>query len=64
MERSLYERYYQPNIDENAIKHRILTFTVDPSGELIQVIMNGSDGGVPPKVDPLLMRVGGVVSVC
>jgi hypothetical protein len=21
-------------------------------------------GGVPPKVDPLLMRVGGVVSVC
>lgn len=42
---SLYERFYQPNIDLNALKHRTLMFVVDPLGEWIQVIMNGSDGG-------------------
>lgn len=42
---SLYERYYHPNINANAIKHRNLTFTIDPNGEWVQIIMHGSDGG-------------------
>jgi hypothetical protein len=42
---SLYESCYHPNIDLNALTHRNLVFVVDPLGEWIQVIMNGSDGG-------------------
>lgn len=42
---SLYESRYHPNIDLNALKHRNLVFIVDPLGEWVQVIMNGSDGG-------------------
>ncbi|MEM7698162.1 MAG: hypothetical protein AAF236_07145 [Verrucomicrobiota bacterium] len=42
---SLYNSYYHPNIDENAIKNRLLTFTVDPHGDWIQIVMSGSDGG-------------------
>ena len=43
--RSLYERYYHPNIDADALRHRNLVFIVDPLGEWIQIIMRGSDGG-------------------
>lgn len=42
---SLYENYYHPNLDANAVRDRNLTFSVDPNGEWVRVIMYGSDGG-------------------
>lgn len=41
---SLYKSYYHPNIDHNSIKNRLLTFTVDPHGNWIQIVMRGGDG--------------------